>query len=229
MQIEEKFIGLKQAPRQWYLKFCIFMHEHGYNRCYSYHFFYFKRLDDNYIILCLYVNDMLLAGSNMDHIKGLKRQLAHAFSMKDLGAAKQILCKKICRDRKNKKLMLSQVDYVEKVLQHFSMENAKVVSTPLPSHLKLTKDMCPKTQEEEDKMSKVPYASAIGSLMYAMVCTRPNIAHAVGVVSRYMSHLGIEHWNAVKWILRYLRGTSNKCLHFGGSTTDYRAMLTQIW
>ena len=67
------------------------------------------------------------------------------------------------------------------------MENAKVVSTPLPSHLKLTKEMCPKTQEEEDKMSKVPYALAIGSLMYAMVCTRPDIAHVVGVVSRYES------------------------------------------
>ena len=69
-------------------------------------------------------------------------------------------------------------------------------------------------------MSKVPYASIVGSLMYAMVCTRPDIAHAVGVVSRYMSHPGIEHWNAVKWILRYLRGTSNKCLHFAGFATD---------
>ena len=58
-----------------------------------------------------------------------------------------------------------------------------------------------------------------------MVCTRPNIAHAVGVVSRYMSHLGIEHWNAIKWILRYLRGTSNKCLHFRGSTTDLQGYI----
>ena len=56
--------------------------------------------------------------------------------------------------------------------------------------------------------------------MYAMVCIRPNTAHAVGVVSGYMSHLGIEHWNVVKWILIYLRGTSNKFLHFGGSNTD---------
>ena len=64
------------------------------------------------------------------------------------------------------------------------MENAKVVSTPLPGHFKLTKEMCPKTQEEEDKMSKVPYALAVGSLMYAMVCTRPYIEHVVGVVSR---------------------------------------------
>ena len=140
--------------------------------------------------------------------------------MKDLGAEKQILGMKICRDRKNRTLTLSRANYVEKVLQRFSTENVKVVRRPLSGHLKLTKEMCPKTQEEEDKMSKVPYASTIGSLMYAMVCTRPDIAHAVGAISRYMGHPRIEHWNVVKWILKYLRGTSNKCLHFGGSTTD---------
>ena len=196
------------------------MHEHGYNRCHL-NRVYFKSLDnESYIILCLYVDDMLVARSNMDHIKGPKFQLAHAFTMKDLGAAKQILGMKICRDRKNKTLMLSHADYVEKLLQHFSMERAKVVSTPLPDHLKLTKEMCPKTQEVKDKMPKVPYSLAVIILMYAMVCTRPDITHAVGVVSMYMSHPRIEHWNAIKLILRYLRGTSNKCLHFGGSTTD---------
>ena len=94
----------------------------------------------------------------------------------------------ICKDRKNKKLILSQANYIEKVLERFSMKNAKAFSTPLPGHMKLTKEMCPKTQEEEDKMSKVPYASFLGSLMYAMVCTRPDIAHVVGAISRYMSH-----------------------------------------
>lgn len=103
--------------------------------------------------------------------------------MEDLGAAKQILGMNICRDRKNRTLTLSQATYVEKVLQRFFMENAKVLSTPLPGHLKLTKEMCPKIHEEEDKMSKVPYTSAVGNLMYAMVCTKPDISHAVGVVS----------------------------------------------
>ena len=126
---------------------------------------------------------------------------------------------KICRDMKEIKLTSSQVDYIVKVLQHFSMENAKAVSTPLPSHLKLTKGMCPKTQQEEENMSKVPCASVVGILMYAIVCTRSDIAHVGGVVSRYMIHLGIEYWNAVKWILGYLIGTSSKCLHFEGSTT----------
>ena len=76
------------------------------------------------------------------------------------------------------------------------MENAKVVSTILLGHLKVSKEICQKTQEEEIKMSMVPYALAIGSLMYAMVWTRPDIAHAVRVVSRCMSHLGIEHWKS---------------------------------
>ena len=99
----------------------------------------------------------------------------------------------ICRDRKNRTLKLSQANYVEKILQCFSMENAKAINTPLPSHLKLTKEMSPKAQEEEDKMSKVSYASTVGRLMYTMVYTRLDIAHVVGVVNMYMSHLGIEH------------------------------------
>ena len=66
------------------------------------------------------------------------------------------------------------------------------------SHFKLNKEQSPKTEEEKDHMSKVPYASAIGSLMYVMVCTRPDIAHAVGVVSRFMSRPGKQHWEAVK-------------------------------
>ena len=97
------------------------------------------------------------------------------------------------------------------------MQNAKPVSTPFASHFKLSKDMCPKTQDEIDHMSKIPFASAVGSLMYAMVWTRPDIAHAVGVVSRFMENPGNEHWQAVKWILRYLRGTSTHTLCFGGT------------
>jgi hypothetical protein len=74
--------------------------------------------------------------------------------------------------------------------------------------------MCPKTQEEIEYMSRVPYSSTIESLMYAMVCTRPNIAHAVGVVSKYMNNPVKEHWEAVNWILRYLRGTSTRAFCF---------------
>ena len=139
-RLKKSLCGLKEAPQQWYLKFDRFMHEHAYSRFHSNHCIFFKRLDDeSYIILCLYVDNMLVARSNMDHIKRLKCQLEHAFSMKDLGAKKQIPGVKIDRHRKNRKLTLSQADYITKVLQCFSMENAKAIKIPLPGHLKLTK------------------------------------------------------------------------------------------
>jgi hypothetical protein len=139
--------------------------------------------------------------------------------MKDLGAANKIFGMRITRDRKNRKLTLSQGEYREKVLERFRMKNAKPVSTPLAIHFKLTKEMCPKTQEEIKYMSRVPYSSVVGSLMYAMIFTRPDIAHVVGVMSRYMNNPGKEHWEAVKWILMYLRGTATHALCFGDSDT----------
>jgi hypothetical protein len=137
--------------------------------------------------------------------------------MKDLGDAKKILGMRITRDMKYCKLTLSQGEYIEKVLERSKMQNEKPISTPLANHFKLTKELFPKRQEEIEYISKVPYSSTIGSLMYVMVCTRSDIAHAVGVVSRYMNNPGKEHWEAVKWILGYLRGTSTHALCFGGS------------
>ena len=89
------------------------------------------------------------------------------------------------------------------------------MSSPLGSHLKLSSKQSPSSEKEKKEMQKVPYASVVGSLMYAMVCTRPDIAHVVGVFSKFLSNLGKEHWAAMKWILRYLRGTSKTCLCFG--------------
>jgi hypothetical protein len=84
------------------------------------------------------------------------------------------------------------------VLERFRMQNEKKVSTPLDNHFKLTKEMCPKTQEEIKYMFRVPYSSTVGILMYVMVCTRLDIVHALGVVSRYMRNSGKEHWEVVK-------------------------------
>jgi hypothetical protein len=110
--------------------------------------------------------------------------------MKDLNVAKFILGMEIKRDHANKKIWLNQRKYVETILQRFNMHVSKPVKVPIPIGVKLSADQCPKTQEEEEDMSHVSYVSVVGSLMYEMVCTRPNIAHAVGVLSMYMSKPG---------------------------------------
>jgi ATP-binding cassette subfamily B (MDR/TAP) protein 1 len=135
---------------------------------------------------------------------------------------------KISRDEQGGTLQLSQAEYIRKVLQRFNMRDAKPIRTPLASHFRLSKEQCPETDEEKDFMARVPYASTIGSLMYAMVCTKPDISHAVGVVSRYMSNPGKQHWEAVKWILRYLRGTTEKCLTFKKKSSSWKVMWIQI-
>lgn len=135
------------------------MDEQGYHRCHSDHCVYFKRLDNgSYIIMLLYVDDMLVDGSNMQQINELKQKLARSFSMEDLGVAKKILGMQIIQDRENRTLNLSQSEYIKKVLKRFNMQDAKAVSTPLASHFKLTKEMCPKAQEEVDKMSNISYS-----------------------------------------------------------------------
>ena len=103
--------------------------------------------------------------------------------MKDLGAAKKILGMKITRDRKSSLLFLSQHNYINKVLQRFNMYDSKPVCTPIAPHFK----------EDVEYMSKVSYSSAVGSLMYVMVCSRPDLAYDMSLVSRYMSNPDKEH------------------------------------
>jgi hypothetical protein len=120
--LKKSLYGLKQAPRQWYLKFDRFMKEQGYSRCHSDHCVYFKRLEnESYIILLLYVDGMLVAGSNMKDINVIKKKISNSFAMKDLGVAKKILGMRITRDGKNCKLTLSRGEYIEKVLERFRM------------------------------------------------------------------------------------------------------------
>ena len=177
------------------------MCEQGYRKTTSDHCVFVRKFsNDDFIILLLYVDDMLIVGKNVSRIERLKAQLGKSFAMKDIGATKQILGIRIIRDRKEKKLWLSQEHYIKRVLQRFHMEKAKVVSTALATHFKLSSKQSPSNEDDKLYMQRVPYASAVGSLMYAMVCTRLDIAHVVGMVSRFLSNLGREHWNAIKWI-----------------------------
>ena len=212
-RLTKSLYGLKQAPRCWYKRFDSFIMSLGYNRLSSDHCTYYKRFDDgDFIILLLYVDDMLVVGPNKDRVRELKAQLAREFDMKDLGPANKILGMQIHRDRKDRRIWLSQKNYLQKVLRRFNMQDCKPITTPLPVNYKLSSSMCPSNEAERMEMSRVPYASAVGSLMYAMICTRPDIAQAIGTVSRFMEDLENEHWNIVKMILRYIKRKLRCCI-----------------
>ena len=94
------------------------------------------------------------------------------------------------------------------------MDQAKKGFLPVLQGVKLSKTQCPTTAEDREKMKDVPYASAIGSIMYAMLCTKPNVCLAL--VGRYQSNPGVDHWTAVKNILKYLKRTKDMFLVYGG-------------
>ena len=142
------------------MKFESVIEEQGYKKTSSDHCVFFQKFsDDDFIILLLYVDDMLIVGKNKSRIAVLKKQLSKSFAMKDLGPAKKILGIQIHRHRDRKELFLSQKQYIEKVLKRFNMTDAKVVSTPLAKHFKLSISQSPSTDEEKKEMSRIPYSS----------------------------------------------------------------------
>ncbi|KAL0394430.1 UNVERIFIED_CONTAM: Retrovirus-related Pol polyprotein from transposon TNT 1-94 [Sesamum latifolium] len=133
-----------------------------------------------------------------------------------MGEASYMLGIKIYRERSRRMLGLTQFSYIEKVLKRCKMENSKRGFIPMRHRIKLSKKQSPKTGEELKRMSDIPYASAVGSIQYAVQCTRPDVAYALSVTSRYQSCAREAHGSAVKTILKYLKMTKDMFLIYGG-------------
>ncbi|GJY10957.1 retrovirus-related pol polyprotein from transposon TNT 1-94 [Tanacetum coccineum] len=147
-------------------------------------------------------DDMLIACKSKAEIGSTKSLLKKEFDMKELGEAKKILGMEIVRDWSYKILRVSQSGYFSKILNNFRIDNGKSVKMPLGGHFKLSLKDYPVRDCDVERMSKVPYTNAVESLIYLMVYTRPDIAYAVSVVSRYLTNPGKYHWEEVKWILK---------------------------
>ena len=145
------------------------------------------------------MDDVLLSGRHTGELTELVRKLRLKFAMKDLGPARHILGMKISRNHAKRQLFLSQTDYSGRVLERFNMQSAKSASTPLPIHLWLSQRDCTTSGSEREDMKSIPYAPVVGSLMYAMVATRPDISHAVGVISRFMHNPGVGFLRPCVW------------------------------
>ncbi|KAM2645310.1 hypothetical protein EV1_018869 [Malus domestica] len=217
-KLQRSIYGLKQASRSWNIRFDTEIKTFGFAQNEDDNCVYQKVVGEAVVFLVLYVDDILLFGNDTAVLSSVKVWLSKTFHMKDLGDASYVLGIKLYRDRSRKLIGLSQSMYIDKVLSRFQMEQSKKGFLPVGHGIHLSKSMEPKTPEEIRQMSCIPYASAIGSLMYAMICTRPDIAYAVSITSRYQSNPGLEHWTAVKTVLKYLRRTKDMFLVYGGAS-----------
>ena len=157
-----------------------------------------------------------MIGNDKEFLNTIKESLKSSFLMKDLGEATYILGIKIYRDRFRRLIGISQSTYIDKVLKRFKMENSKKGLLPMSHGVVLSKSQCPQTTGEQVEMSSIPFASAIGSVMYAMICTRPDVSYALSICSKYQSNPGMIHWAAVKNILKYLKRTKDLFLLYEG-------------
>jgi hypothetical protein len=163
--------------------------------------------DGFHVIVPVFVDDMTLVSKSKGKIAEVKEELRKHFKLRDLGPTEYLLGVKIERDRSKRTLSLSQRKYILDILMRYGFGSCSTVSTPMNPGVNLSQDQCPKSKEELEEMRSVPYAHAVGALMYLAISSRPDIAYVVGVLSRFSSNPGRAHWAAVKHLFRYLQGT----------------------
>jgi hypothetical protein len=207
---------LKQASWSWNICFDELDKGFGFHQNEEKACVYKKESWSVVIFLILYVDDILLIGNDIPMMEFIKDSLKKSFSMKDLGEAAYILGIRIYRDISNRLIGLSQEMYIDKVLKQFNMEQSKKGFLPMSHGIHLSQKQCHATVNERERMSKIPYTSVIGSIMYAMISTCTNVSYAISATSRHQAHLGEDQWTSVKCVLEYLRRTKNMFLVYGG-------------
>lgn len=212
--------GLKQSGRVWNKALDEDLTSAGWTRCSADSCLYIMRRGNTLLLLAVYVDDLLLLGNDPATIRRQKKLLGRRFKIKDLGEAKLLLGVEIIRDREQRTIELSQRRYILELGERFGQTNAKPASTPLSSSVILTTKDSPVTAAERADMANVPYQALIGALMYAMLCTRPDIAFAVGALSKFSSNPGRIHWREAIHTLRYLLTTADHTLMFDGNHSD---------
>ena len=201
-KLHKSIYGLKQSPRCWNLALDVYLKSLNFVQSTADPCVYVKTTQSEKTIIAVYVDDLIIMSDTNKTLAEVKLALSDQFKMKDMGQLHHCLGLNI--EQTESKILLDQQQYIEQIINRFGMQDAYTVTTPADSSVKLVKD---------DGISKpvdpVKYQEMVGSLIYAAVCTRPDIAQAVGEVSKYNAHPTEAHLTAVKRIIRYLKGTSH--------------------
>jgi hypothetical protein len=228
-KLHKAIYGLKQAPRAWYERLKRELESMGFTASQHDPSLYGGNFnsdgtvadssgsdEDSRITLLVYVDDILIAGKDAAAVSKIKAALSTAFDVRDLGEATMFLGMEITRDREARTVVLSQKRAVLDLLDKYSMKDCKKRPTPMAVSTRLIK-----STDSDEKVQH--YSELVGSLLYLASCTRPDIAQAVGALTRHMAAPNKQHWLAAKAVLRYLAGSAEKGICYQG--TDGASLL----
>jgi hypothetical protein len=221
LRVLKSVYGLKQSPRMWYITLVNYLLSLGYNRLIKDRCIFVKIIDGYPIFIGVYVDDLIILAPCVEIMGSIKADFSTRFSMHDLGELKSILGFHIIRDRAAKTITLHQSQYATAVVQRFGYGDCNPVPTPVMANLKLSTSMCALSLDDIHYMKDKPYRSVVGSLMYLMTGTRPDLAYLVQQLSQFLNNPGPEHWNAAVRGLRYLKGTLSLGLTLGGPSSPH--------
>jgi hypothetical protein len=219
-KLRKSIYGLKQAARCWNNSIDGYLQANGYKKTTADPCIYIKSVVSengkvDFVIIAIYVDDMLFFSNNVDMLEREKSAIGKRFDVEDLGELHYVLGMSVKRNRRLRTLSISQKTYLQGVLKRFDMENCRSVSTPLEFGKKYEA-----LNEEENPVDVKGYQIAIGCLNYATLISRPDLAVAIGVLSKFMANPGLEHWKGVKRVLRYIQGTLDYGLITGSPSVD---------
>jgi hypothetical protein len=206
--VKKSLYGLKQSGREWYIEACKGLESLGLMPCYS-EPSVFTTVDRS-LIVGLYVDDMLILGSDPQAIERTVQGIRERWEIKDLGPVAQILGLHVQRDRPNRTLRIDQGQYIQALISRFRLVDAKPVTLPVADRHTLYK-----AQDTESRADQSLYQQAIGCLTWVSKGTRPDLGYAVGQLSQHCSEPTVRHWNAVLRVLRYLKGTKHYAIGYG--------------
>ena len=225
-RLRKALYGLKQAGHQWYLKVRELFEDLGLLRCEYDQGVFHLHLPEFSIIVAIHVDDCTLVASSPAVMDRFKKEIEARFEISDLGEVRWLLGFKIHRDRQARTISLMQGSYIDTLLDRFSLVNANPSSTPLDPHFNLH---LPITDSMHSEMRQKPYSQLVGSLMYAAIGTRPDIAFATSTLAQFMSDPAPIHWEAAKRVLRYLKGTKGHSLTYGGEISEVVGFTDADW
>ena len=208
--------SLKQSGKVWNDLIHSVLIELGFIACTGDKCLYIYQHEGILIIIALYVDDLLAANNSRAVWIHIKQKLKDRFNITELGEAHLLLGMEIIHDRPNWTIALSQRCYIQDICEKYGMADANTVQTPLDPNTPLSSAQSPQTDAEIAEMKSIPYQNVTGSLLYAAMATRPDIAFTTGSLCRFNSNYGNEHWMAAKQVMWYLKGTQDLSLVYDG-------------